>query len=518
MTGSSEHSLDSIPAMKVHQWFEQWSEYRYDVSNHQAQPQPHFYLFSLPAVQLRRLSGVQQRTTSGGLKRSQDQAFQRKLDKGRSDEIRQFIQYGYPWSQMSPALRESGRYDSLRKPGWLPTAVVVNILKPEDTRRMHRLRQEDAMKVEDLDFRSALIHMPFGFGSEDWQPQDLPPIEIIDGQHRLWAFDEEISDGVFEMPVVAFHGLDTSWQAYLFWTINITPKRINQSLAYDLYPLLRAEDWLERFEGPAIYRETRAQELVELLWSYHGSPWYQRINMLGETGQRTVSQAAWIRAITATYMRRWEGRGPQGMGGLFGAKAGEDQTVLPWVRLQQAAFLIYVWKALEQAIRVSNAPWAQELRSQIQPTLSSSEADTPDLAFIGPFSLLNSDQGVRGILYVTNDLYYIQYLRQKLDLERWSTQQDLQKRDEEIIDDAIQFLTTDDAIASFTEEIAEVLAGFDWRSADAPSLEADAKTMKLAFRGSGGYRELRRQLLHRLADSEGEVGKTAQIVLDILKV
>ena len=51
---------------------------------------------------------------------------------------------------------------------------------------------------------------------------------------------------------------------------------------------------LEKFEGPVIYRETRAQELVDLLYSYPQSPWFQRINMLGESGlgRRMVSQAA----------------------------------------------------------------------------------------------------------------------------------------------------------------------------------------------------------------------------------
>ena len=59
-------------------------------------------------------------------------------------------------------------------------------------------------------------------------------------------------------------GLDRSWQAYLFYIINIRPKKINPSLAYDLYPLLRTEEWLTKFEGHVIYRETRAQELVDL--------------------------------------------------------------------------------------------------------------------------------------------------------------------------------------------------------------------------------------------------------------
>ncbi|MFJ1288495.1 hypothetical protein, partial [Acinetobacter baumannii] len=78
--------------------------------------------------------------------------------------------------------------------------------------------------------------LPAKYNVKDWNP-DLKPIEIIDGQHRLLAFDESDDyDGDFELPVVAFYDLDITWQAYLFYTINIKPKKINTSLAFDLYP------------------------------------------------------------------------------------------------------------------------------------------------------------------------------------------------------------------------------------------------------------------------------------------
>ena len=126
------------------------------------------------------------------------------------------------------------------------------------------------------------LQLPYSKWQPDWRPTRIPPFEVIDGQHRLWAFDSNSPSDNFELPVVAFHGLDISWQAYLFWTINIKPKQINASLAFDLYPLLRSEDWLDRAEGHAIYRETRAQELTEILWSHPRSAWYDKINMLGE--------------------------------------------------------------------------------------------------------------------------------------------------------------------------------------------------------------------------------------------
>ena len=166
---------------------------------------------------------------------------------------------------------------------------------------------------------------------------------MIDGQHRLWAFPSDDLNGYFELPVVAFVGLDLSWQAYLFYTINIRPKKINASLAFDLYPLLRTEAWLTKFEGHVIYRETRAQELVDLLWSYPESPWYHRINMLGERRNKglTVTQASWVRSLLASFVKNWEGRRIS-IGGLFGSTVGEHNTVLPWSRSEQAAFLILI--------------------------------------------------------------------------------------------------------------------------------------------------------------------------------
>jgi len=203
---------------------------------------------------------------------------QRRHDADRSLEINEFIRFGHPWAGLSKAQRKSDEYADLKKPGWLPTAIVVNILKEGDTRGGKKVAESDVIRITASQIGASMT-LPSGFPKNEWQPSGSPPIEVIDGQHRLWAFTNDIKDGDFELPVVAFHGLDISWQAYLFYTINIKPKRITASLGFDLYPLLRTEDWLEKFEGPVIYRETRAQELVDILYSYPQSPWFQRINM-----------------------------------------------------------------------------------------------------------------------------------------------------------------------------------------------------------------------------------------------
>jgi len=510
MAQSGQSGSREIVALKVSQWLREWNKVIFDDKSHRRPPDPHFYLFTLPASELKALSGIQRRTTAEGLPRSRDLGIQRRHDEQRSEEISKFIRYGYPWSDLSEAKRKSGKFADLRKPGWLPTAIVVNILKPGDKRRGREVAKEDLITIDDSDRQTAVIRLPEGFTRSDWRPSQLHPIEVIDGQHRLWAFEDLTLRGDFELPVVAFRGLDISWQAYLFWTINIKPKRINASLAFDLYPLLRTEDWLERFEGHSIYRETRAQELTEALWAHPESPLYHRINMLGEPGLRRkmVSQAAWIRSLMATYVKFWEGRRVS-IGGLFGAPMGADEEVLPWSRAEQAAFLLLVWQQVERAVTNCESTWTKWLRE----TEEEGEAGR-DLAFAGPHTLLNTDQGVRGVLYVTNDLCYIQ--AKDLALMQWGSSEDAAASDEAAVTRALRSLDTQNRIVEFLQKIADSLAKYDWRTASAPGLSDDEKTLKLAFRGSGGYKELRRQLLHHLSDEPGDVGRPSRAVLKAL--
>lgn len=490
-------------ALRVGQWLKEWDKVLFDPDSHRRQPDPGFYLFALPASEVKALSGIQRRTTEDGLPRYRDLGIQRRHDRLRSQEIADFIRYGYPWSDLSERRRQSGDFDDLRKPGWLPTAIVVNILKPNDERRGRKVAEDELVMIDDRDDGTSLVRLPARFTGADWTPSQLHPIEVIDGQHRLWAFEDGAVKGEFELPIVAFHGLDISWQAYLFWTINIKPKRINTSLAFDLYPLLRTEEWLERFAGHSIYRETRAQELTESLWSHPDSPWYQRINMLGEPGLRKkmVSQAAWIRSLMATYVKLWEGKRVS-VGGLFGAPMGADEGVLPWSRAEQAAFLIAVWQTVERAVRDCDLPWAEWLRDRAE-----GGADGADPAFSGPHTLLNTDQGVRGLLYITNDLCYVQ--SKDLRLIEWGSAEDVGASDEEAVSAALKSLRAQRDIITFVDAMADGLARYDWRSASAPGLEDDEKTAKLAFRGSGGYRELRRQLLMFLSRHPKPVGAAA---------
>ncbi len=493
MSSDQHNDENTISALKIHQWLEEWDDFSYEDRHFRKLPRPYFFMFALSASRLKALTGIYRRTTEGRELGAKALGIQRRHDEPRSQEINRYVHQGSPSSMLRPADRESGRFRDLRKPGWLPTAVVVNILESGDKRGTKIVSDRDLIKVNDGEDRIATIKLPDRFGSR-WLPDELYPIEVIDGQHRLWAFTDDSNASNFELPVVAFYGLDISWQAYLFWIINIKPKPINASLAFDLYPLLRTEDWLEKLEGPIIYRETRAQEVTESLWGHPASPWFHRINMLGDPGLRMVSQSAWIRSLMATYIKPWQGR-KISVGGLFGSPIRSDEQVLPWSRSQQVAFLIFAWQKMQDAVQSCNERWANTLREE---NINGESDQIADPAFAGPNTLLNTDQGVRGVLYVTNDLCFIR--ARELNLDSWEDSLTESMTPQDAISQALGSINGQE-FATFIRGIAESLSIYDWRTSSVRNLTADERTAKLAFRGSSGYREIRRQLLVHLVDN-----------------
>lgn len=484
-----------IPALRVRQWLATWDAVTYDAAQNQSRPKEHFYLFSMPASQLRALAGINRRNADAFTPRKEDLGIQRRHDPERSLEIRRYVEGGYPWSSLSDAKRRKSEYDNLRKPGWLPTAVVVNILEVGDERSGTIIEDDHAIKVRDHDnSTSAELSVPRN-------PADtgaFPPLEVIDGQHRLYAFDD--GDSAVEdyyLPVVAFHGLDISWQAYLFWTINIKPKKINPSLAFDLYPLLREQDWLDSGDVVHVYRESRAQELTEVLWATPSSPWYRRINMLGGPRKENgpVTQAAFIRSLTASMVKSW--RSTRGsIGGIFGGTPDMKQG-LSWTRLQQAALLLTAWKTLAREIREADEPWMKSLVAADVPMdddlFPSNIYDDPTFTSSG--SLLATDQGVRGFQSIVNDLLYIRH--RELELQKWRDDSDFS----DVTPDAVTAMSAEfEALPAyaFLVDLCRSLSTFDWRSSSAPGLSEDERRNRAAFRGSGGYKELRNELARHL--------------------
>ena len=253
--------------------------------------------------------------------------------------------------------------------------------------------------------------------------------------------------------------------------------------------------------------ESRVQELTEALWSYADSPWHDRIDMLGEHGRKQVSQAAWIRSLLATFIKKWESPRVR-IGGLFGAPAGASDAVLPWTRSQQSAFLILVRQLFEKAVAATDASWATSLR-EAEP-----DADG-DPAFRGSTTLPNTDQGVRALLAVVNDLCYVK--ADELDspfLDRAERLQRARRQSES------EMLSSDQATQVGSDlplcDTMTSLARYDWRTFSAPNLAQDARSAKARFRGSTGYRELRQDLLSHLRAGSGLPASTATEVLALL--
>lgn len=512
MSKKAKHSIREIPAIRVRQWLSSWDSITFDKALHQSKPRPDFFLFTLAAADLKALTGIYRRSTKSRRPRAKDPNVQRAHDEARSQRIRDFVRFGFPWCELNEGKRQSGEYADLRKPGWLPTAIVVNILPVGGVRDGQQLAAEDALTVTDGD-ESPTIRLPSTFSNSKWQSSSIPPLEVIDGQHRLWALDGFNPLGEFHMPVVAFDDLDRSWQAYLFWSINITPKRIKQSLAFDLYPLLRTEDWLERFEGHSIYRETRAQEVVEAIWAHPDSPWYQRINMLGESGLTgpMVSQAAWIRSLMATFIKSWEGRGrASGIGGLFGAPPRSHEIVLPWNRAQQAALIIFAGQALQKAVDLTESHWALHLRKISDQRLF---ADDDDPAFYGPHSLLSTDQGIRGFLAITNDILFV--LADDLKLTKWHGTQGVSATDESAVTTELKSIRKQ-KFSSTISDIASALATYDWRTSSTPELSDKERKNQSIYRGSGGYKQLRADLLIHIGSRKGTIADAAKTITKAL--
>lgn len=484
-----------VPALRYKQWLPRWDDYEFDEAAHRLKPKPYQYVFSMKAAELRELCEVYRRRREG----EKAEGIQRGRDKKRTERIQRYVKFGYPYGDLQPAQR-SEAVSSLRKPGWLPTAIVVNILTERDRRRGKRVKLKHLIQIAEKNGETHLIIPPVSALAD----VVLAPIEVIDGQHRLWAFEytgeEEPIPDDFELPVVAFHGLDIAWQAYLFWSINVSPKRINPSHAFDLYPLLRTQDWLESVGELTVYREARAQELVEILFTHSQSPWRGRINMLGDRGAGNVSQAAWVRSLLTSFFGAGRGRARRG---LFQSNLRGIGEPLEWSRAQQAAFIIQLWRDIRKAIEDNLTEW----------WIRQYEKD-PNRAFLDRSSMLNQDMGVRAVLAVANDIFYENAEAWNLDSWYLPSPSD-GATDTEDVDQALRSLRGT-KLARYISELAAGIVAFDWRSLEGPGVkdDEDESLRKRAYRGSGGYPLLTSDLFDAISSVRGAVGNAATRLLE----
>ena len=484
-----------IPLLRVNQWLDSWKAVGKQVEQLGDVPH-HFYLASISLLKLRTLAGVHKRDTNVRKVQSKNAGYQRNLDQSRTRQIGRFIRSGFPLS--SQLGLDPDKYSDLVHPGWLPTSILVNVLHESDVRRRAgqdcRVPKERLLRIVNRSGNDFLIVPEEAFTLKPSTPNslDLQPIEIIDGQHRVFSVDNfERFPEDYQVPVVIFNGLSESWQAYLFWVINVEPKRINTSLAFDLYPELRTQSWLERGETIKIYQEHRAQELTEIMWKHGESVWKDMIELLVNRVSGHVSNASFIRSLTSSFVRKWAD--PEKVGGLFGA-IDERDRILPWKRSQQAAFLIFCWKVLSDRLAKVNANWKKSFETEKNPN------STLPIALVSGKSLLSTDQGVRAIHYIVNLLCVKNY--QHLNLEEWYMSNIPDIPEEEAVSQALKELGRMEPLCSFLNDTFDsLLTNMDWRTSNASGLSEDEVQKQSAYRGSSGYSLLRRKAIEALSRS-----------------
>lgn len=504
------------PLLRVNQWLETWDTASWGANR--PKPPKHFYIGSLSLKTLRALSGVQTRTLEDR-RASKTAGYQRTHDEDRLSKIGRYLEYGFPLST-EPGL-SPGEHTELVNPGWLPTSILVNILGPNEARtRKGQERTVEQAHLVKISTNGLHHELDFPEGRVD-PAKALPPLEIVDGQHRLLATDLISLPDDYEVPVVIFDNLPLTWQAYLFWVINVEPKRINTSLAFDLYPELRDQEWLKRGESIKIYQEHRSQELVEVLWRNPSSPWKDRIELFGKRVDGHVSNAAAIRSLMATFVRTWARGNEAGadldeitkLGGLFGSidKNGA-RYIIRWRRPEQAAFLILCWNAVRTAVSSSKADWKLALADRS----GKSGDDASAYAFAGPFTLLATDQGFRAISFAYNSLAQLVY--EKIGLLDIEGSEDESEPNDELVSKALSNLNSNRRLANFVNSLAVALVdAVDWRTSAAPGISENHKIIQGQYRGSSGYKALNKAALLAASNSKDEtVREAATSALTIL--
>jgi len=484
-----------LPVFSVKQWVPSWERAEWAPDEGLPTPPKEFYVGSVSISLLRALSGVSHRDIPDRHQNAPETGYQRPHDRDRSEKVARYIQWGYPLSSQKSLSPEE--FPDLIHPGWLPTAILVNVLEQGDSRRRYgatvQMKEGSALSI----VADGAFHLVCGDRTE-FSREELAPLEVIDGQHRLFAIDEldgNLQD--YEVPVVFFKGLTPQWQAYLFWVINVEPRKINPSLAFDLYPELRSQTWLEKGEWIKVYREHRAQELVEVLWRHPSSPWNGRIELMGKRVAGHVSNAAFIRSLMASFVRPY--REGKRIGGLFGSIDRRGlQYAIPWKRAQQAAFLIRLWQHVSSAVDGSNAPWVVSFKKK------DARFEGPMPAFEGQYSLMATDQGVRAILNTYNAALQ---LKDDLPLEDWYMTDVTDQPDTSSVDAALESLkrirSIDDFLASVAKQLVERV---DWRTSAHPDLNEEQQLAQGAYRGSSGYSALTRRALSAISDLLGAEG------------
>lgn len=112
---------------------------------------------------------------------------------------------------------------------------------------------------------------------------------VLDGQHRIAGL-KYLKKGPFDVIVTLFIGADISDQAYIFATVNLEQRKVNRSLAYDLFALAKTRS-----------PERTCHNIAVAFDRDTSSPFYKKIKRLGRAtpgrDDETITQATFVSGL-----------------------------------------------------------------------------------------------------------------------------------------------------------------------------------------------------------------------------
>lgn len=122
--------------------------------------------------------------------------------------------------------------------------------------------------------------------------------DTVDGQHRILGLKEADIQEEFFVPVVFLLGATEEQKALIFATINGKQTKVPASVIYDLFGITRTRS-----------PQKTAHEIARALNRTGGSPWYNRLKMLGKKtpgSMESLSQGTFIKFLLPCISRNPE--------------------------------------------------------------------------------------------------------------------------------------------------------------------------------------------------------------------
>ena len=163
------------------------------------------YLFAINPAKLIPISTVPHRKNSG----YKNENYQRIVKKAKISSIKKYIK---------------------TERGVFPTNIVIHIDNPQDNLFTQLSK---SLKLNDIDI--GILSLPRKYNS----------VSIIDGQHRLFAYDELDQAEKDFIYVIAFTDMNAVEQVNVFVDINRNQSKVSSSLLWDLYPTIRDPNDIE---------------------------------------------------------------------------------------------------------------------------------------------------------------------------------------------------------------------------------------------------------------------------------